>query len=359
VTPPSGSRALFARHAVRLGLRASSRNPELAFGKALIDLVGSLLSLLPVVLAALLLSGAVQAADLLALLRGLRALRWPLWGAALAVGALSFAASAAFWAGAVPLLAADAEMGARPPPGNFARLAGAGFARVAGASALGLLLGLLQAAAGATAIVAGALLFARRPGPGLAAGVALAVTLAILGGLVTDALSRLLVVRASVLGEGTGAAFAGAGRLLGGRLGTCLSITASFWLLELIAAGSASALGGSISASAALDARGQLLALAPRAALAIASAAVLAWLEVARQGAFGMLAANDAGLLDPPEPPEPPEPVPTVLERPREEERVIEALPAPEEQVIEALPVPEEPVVEALPAPEKDEPPHE
>src|SRR5262249_42949524 len=134
--------------------------------------------------------------------------------------------------------------------------------------------------------------------------------------------------------------------------------TAAFWLLELVAAGAASALGGSISASASLNVGGQLLALAPRIALAIASTAVLAWLEVARQGALGVLAANDAGLPEAPEPPAPQEPVPTVLERPREEP-VIEALPMPEEPVIEALPAPEEPVVEALPAPEpkKDEPP--
>ena len=37
--------------AVRMGVRAASRNPELAFGKALLDLLGTVLSLLPLLLA--------------------------------------------------------------------------------------------------------------------------------------------------------------------------------------------------------------------------------------------------------------------------------------------------------------------
>src|SRR2546430_8270094 len=53
--PPSGERCdgvdvravLRANQAVRLGLRAASRNPELSFGKTLLDAVGSLLSMLP------------------------------------------------------------------------------------------------------------------------------------------------------------------------------------------------------------------------------------------------------------------------------------------------------------------------
>src|SRR5438128_11318535 len=53
--PPSRERCdgvdvravLRANQAVRLGLRAASRNPELSFGKTLLDAVGSLLSMLP------------------------------------------------------------------------------------------------------------------------------------------------------------------------------------------------------------------------------------------------------------------------------------------------------------------------
>ena len=57
-------RPIHASEAVRLGLRAASRNPELAFGKAILDLASSALSLLPVLLAGLLLSGAVASGDL-------------------------------------------------------------------------------------------------------------------------------------------------------------------------------------------------------------------------------------------------------------------------------------------------------
>src|SRR5436190_1041505 len=49
---------LRANHAVRLGLRASSRNPELGFGRALIDQLGNLIAFLPVLLFALLVTAA-------------------------------------------------------------------------------------------------------------------------------------------------------------------------------------------------------------------------------------------------------------------------------------------------------------
>ena len=48
---------LRANHAVRLGLRASTRNPELSFGKALLDTLGTALSLLPWLMVGLALVG--------------------------------------------------------------------------------------------------------------------------------------------------------------------------------------------------------------------------------------------------------------------------------------------------------------
>src|SRR5438552_2864484 len=121
---------LRANQAVRLGLRAASRNPELAFGKGLIDQAGNLLAVLPVVLAGLLVAAAVGWDGLPGAIRALTVLRWPTLAALLAALAVSFTGGMLFWAGALPLLAADAEMDQRPPPGNFAMLASRGFARV-------------------------------------------------------------------------------------------------------------------------------------------------------------------------------------------------------------------------------------
>src|SRR5258707_8653583 len=74
------------------------------------------------------------------LVRVLRAVGWATAGGVTAALALSFVAAMAFWSGALPLLAADAEMDARPPPGNFAVLAARGVGRVlpAGLAADGL-----------------------------------------------------------------------------------------------------------------------------------------------------------------------------------------------------------------------------
>src|SRR5438477_226273 len=57
-----------ARLAVRLGLRAATRNPELSFGKALLDALGTVLSLLPWLLAVALLAASVGRFAMLALL---------------------------------------------------------------------------------------------------------------------------------------------------------------------------------------------------------------------------------------------------------------------------------------------------
>lgn len=355
-------RPLRASEAVRLGLRAASRNPELAFGKALLDLGASLLSLLPVLLAAALLSGAVTAGDLEAAIEGISRLGWPLAGATLTIFALSLASGAAFWAGAVPLLTADAELGQRPPAGAFGRLVGVGFGRVLLASLLSIALSLVFTIASIAAIAAGTWLYLRRSAPGIAAGLALAVTLAVAGSLLLEQLSRLVVVRAAALGEGPWRALSGAARIVGERLSSVLGIALAFWLLQLVVGTVGAAFGGSISSAGPLSVDGVLLAAAPRLALYVATAAILAWLEVARQGALGALVANDAGLLEVPEP----EPlrrqlVPTQLVRPgtgaRIEaqpptEQIIEALPVPGELVIEALPVPDGQVIEALPIPE-------
>ncbi len=337
--------ALRANQAVRMGLRASSRNPELAFGKALVDLTGSALSILPIALAGLLLSGAVSAEDLLGVYRGLARLQWPMLGALATVSVISFTAGAVFWAGALPVLAADAEMDARPPPGNFALLAAAGFARVASASALAFLLSLAHAVLASAAIFAGLVLYLRHPAPLPSGLLAAAIALALLGGGLLDLLARLIVVRAAALGEGTLVAFGGALRVLAARLGSFLLVTLAFWLLELVVAMAGSTLGAGISTNAALDADRQLLAMAPRAALYIATGAVFVWIEVARQGALAAIVANEAGLLEAPRDPEPPESVPRVLYRP----------PPVAELVVEALPV-KEPVIEALPVPQPEEP---
>jgi len=112
---------LRANHAVRLGLRAASRNPELSFAKALIDQGGNLLALVPVVLAALLVASLLQddvVTSFVLAVRALFALRWPVLGGIAAALAIAFTASMLLWAGALPLLAADAELDRRPRRGT-------------------------------------------------------------------------------------------------------------------------------------------------------------------------------------------------------------------------------------------------
>ncbi len=342
---------LRATHAVRLGLRAASRNPELAFAKALLDQLGSLLTLLPLLLAGILVAAAIgHAGALQALVRGLatvRALRWPVAGGLCAALSVAWAFGIGFWSGALPLLAADAEMDARPPPGNFLLLASRGFARVAGAGALGSLLSLLYAAAFTLALVAALPLIALRPSPALLAGVALVIASGVVGGVLIDLLARLMLVRSAALGDGATAAFGRAASLLGARLGACIAIAAAFLVLDLLVAAMGTLLTGVLSGGALLNPDAELLALAPRVAVGLALAAVFAWLEIGRQGALAALAADAEGLIARPPEPRRPTPVPAVLARPFPEP-VIEALPV--EQVIEALPVAEPPpAVEAAP----------
>src|SRR5258706_14233853 len=97
---------LRAHQAVRLGLRAASRNPELSFGKALLDGAGSLLSVLPW-LSALILVAAV--AGRLEPLLGLAAaagalgkMRWARAGGGPAAAGPSRTLSHGVWAGGGP-----------------------------------------------------------------------------------------------------------------------------------------------------------------------------------------------------------------------------------------------------------------
>jgi len=328
---------LRAHQAVRLGLRAASRNPELSFGKALLDAGGSALSALPFVLAALLLFAlAGHLTPLLGLAAAAAALgklRWALLGGALAAGAISWTLGMAFWAGALPVLAADAELQRRPPAGHFWPLALRGFARVAAAGALAY--GLLFAFALSLGVLAlaGAATIAVRPTAGAFALLALGGCFGIVSGILLDALVRLMLVRAAAFGDGATGAFARASDFLGRRLGTCVAVQLAFLLLELIVASAAGLCTGALWAG--LDPKVFLLALPPRMAAGLAFGAVFAWLEVARQGALAALVADGEGLLDLPPEPSPPPPAPSVLERP---------------EVVEALPV-----IEALPAPPKEE----
>jgi hypothetical protein len=323
---------LRAHQAVRLGLRAASRNPELSFGKALLDALGSALSALPVLLAfVLLLALAGRLPPLLALGAGAAALvrmRWALLGGVLAAGAIAWAMGMAFWAGALPVLAADAELQHRPPAGHFWPLALRGFPRVAaaGAVAYGLLvtfalsLGVLALAASATILL--------RPTAVAFALLALAASFGIVSGILLDALVRLMLVRAAAFGDGGTAAFAHASGFLARRLGACVAVQLAFVVLELIVASVAGLFTGLLWSG--LDPEVLLLALAPRVAAGLAFGAVFAWLEVARQASLAALVADGEGLIELP-PQAPPPPAPAVLERPE----VVEALP-----VIEALPAP-------------------
>ena len=341
-------RVLRANQAVRLGLRAASRNPELAFGKALLDQGGNLLALLPFALGAVLLSALLDRGALLQALQAGRALGVPLLGAGLAAALLALVAGAAFWSGALPLLAADAELGRRPPSGHFGVLLSRGFPRVLLASLLCTALSALFALACTAALFAAAPALIARPSAPLFAGLAAVTAVTIVGGVLVDLFARLVLVRSAALGDSLGAAFARALSLLGARLGACLAVAVAFLLLELIVGAAAGAITGALSSAAFLDADAELLAMAPRLAVGLATAAVFAWLEVGRQGALAALAADADGLIEAP-PDEPPRAeVPTVLERPQATQP---------DQVIEALPVPEEPVVEALPVPDDEEKP--
>ena len=329
---------LRANHAVRLGLRSASRNPELAFGKGLLDALGTALSALPWALAAMLVAAALDRSDaaraLVAAARAAFSMRWAIAGGVLAAALLSWTLGMAFWSGALPVLAADAELGRRPPPGHFWPLALRGFPRVAAAGAVGYGLSLLFDLALVAGTVAALPAFLLRPGAGRLAALALLLSAGIVGGLLIELLVRLVLVRAAAFGDGATAAFAHAAALLARRLGACLVIVLAFGLLQLVVATLAGLFTG--LAWTGFDPAAHIVAVPARLAVGLAFGVVFAWIEVARHGALAALAADAEGLIEtPPEPP-PPAPVPTVLERP--------------EPVIEALPV-----IDALPAPPEDE----
>ena len=313
------SAMLRANQAVRLGLRAASRNPELSFARALLDQGGNLLALLPVLLAGACVAAIAAGVSIPAALKALVGLRWTVIGGVLAAFVIAFVAGMAFWAGALPLLAADAEMDRRPPPGNFAVLASRGFARVLGAGAIAYGLSLLFALAFTAALFASIPLALLGDSPSVLVGAALVASAAMGGSVLIDLLGRLMLVRTAALGDGVTAGFGKAASLLASRLGACLTVTLAFLFLELIAATAFGMATGLLSGDP-LDLDAQLLAIAPRIAAGLAAAVVFAWLEVGRMGALAALAADAEGLIEPhAEPPPPPVAEP-----------VIEALPAPD-----------------------------
>jgi hypothetical protein len=317
---------LRANHAVRVGLRAASRNPELAFGRALLDQLGNLLTFLPLLLAGVFVLTLAGNESLAVALAAVRALRWPTLGAIVAAAAIAFAGGILFWAGALPLVAADVELDRRPPSGSFALLASRGFARVLLASLVadGLAIGFSFACA--AALFAGMPAALLHPTPALLAGAALVATIAIAGSILLDLLGRLLIVRAAAFGEGASAAFGKAASLLGARLGACFAVSVAFLVLDLVAASVAGTLSGVLSISSVLDPDAQLLALSPRIAIGLAGAIVVAWLEVGRMAALAALAMDAEGLIASPAP----SPA-TPLQGVPIAEPVIEALPVEEE----------------------------
>jgi hypothetical protein len=342
-----------AQNAIRLGLRAATRNPELAFAKALLDLGGTALSLLPVVFAALCAYIVATRVDLApGLFQAALALQAMTWSTAGALGCallLSWVLAAAFWSGALPLLAADAELSRRPPPGNFFLLAGRGFPRVVTASALATGILVLVRVAFSLLLALAALASVLHPTVGRFAVVALLLTSGLAVYFLLDLLAELWLVRAAALGDGTTMAFGRAASLLGRRLGACLLVSIEFAFFDLMVAllsGAAVAVALS-QADVGLDPGQTALSIPARVAVSIAFGAVFAWLEVARKGSLAALAADDDGLIEGP----PPEPLP-----PPPVEPIVEALPVVEEPLVEALPVPDEEVVEALPAEEKKDP---
>src|SRR5216683_362696 len=245
---------LRANQAVRLGLRAASRNPELSFGKALLDALGSALSMLPWLLAAVLVAAVAWRLE-------------PLLGVAAAAVALAKMR----WAVLGGALAAR------------------GFPRVAAAGALAYALLLVFGLSLGVAALSGAVTILARPTPATFALLALTGCFGIVGGILLEALARLMLVRAAAFGDRPLAAFARACDVLGRRPGAFAAVQLAFLLLQLVVASAAGLFTGILWAG--LDPALLLLALPPRLAAGLAFGAVFAWLEVARQGALAALVA--------------------------------------------------------------------
>src|SRR5947209_15476475 len=214
--------------------------------------------------------GALEAiaAAALAILR----MRWALAGMALTVAALSWTLAMGFWAGALPVLAADAELQRRPPPGHFWPLALSGFARVAAAGALAGSLLLAFELSLAAGVLWGAVAILARPTAGAFALLALAGCVGIAGAVLLDALWRLMIVRAAAFGDGALAAFARASNVLGRRMAACVAVQLSFLLLEGVVATVAGLVTGILWTG--LDPAFLLVGLPPRLAAGLAFGAV-------------------------------------------------------------------------------------
>jgi hypothetical protein len=305
---------------VRLGLRAASRNPELAFGKGLLDALGTVLAILPVAMAVAVLFSPIALSRLLQVAKGVSL---AVAGGVFCALALGFAASLFFWAGAVPVLAADIEVDRRPPSGNFVLLASRGFERVLRSGAVAWALPLLFSAV-LTGVFGLALPLAlwRRSGAllGFAAAIAAMV---IFAAVLLDVLARLVIVRSGAFGEGVSVSFAKAFSLLGQRLGGCVLVAVAYLVLELVVASAGGLFSSVISSSAFFNPGVEAFALPARAAVALAFGVIFAWLEVGKMASFAALALDSEGLVAP-EPAPPPAPVPVA-------EPVIEALPVDDE----------------------------
>ena len=341
-----------ASQAIRMGLRAAWRNPELSFVKALLDLMSTVLGSLPLLFAGWILwrtfSGLPILSAVMHVAHALPKMGWPIAAALFIGGVISWALAAGFWAGALPLVAIDIEMNARPAKGLFFRLAQNGFARVAGSSLVSIGISTLVALCLLEALLIGVPLFALDPSPQLALGMAAILTCAFGTGFFVDFLGKLALVRAAVLGDGPATSFLGAAKLLGERTFVALGIGVVFVLLELVAA---TALGGLLGPMVAEDwsLDTQLFAFGPRIALTIATTTVLAFLELARQGALAALATDAEGLLT-----LPPEPVIVQSRQYSQQRRAVQAweLRPPAIAVQPLTPEAPEPVIEALPVPE-------
>src|SRR5256885_1715439 len=228
------------QNAIRLGFRAATRNPELAFAKALLDRGATALSLLPVLFAAVCAYVVATREDLVpGLFQAVMALRAMTWSTAGAFGCallLSWAFGVAFWSGALPLLAADAELSRRPPPGNFFLLAGRGFSRVVTASALATAIVLLVRIAFFLVLALSAFACVLHPTVGRVAALAFLLTAGIAVYFLLDLLGELWLVRAAALGDRTTVAFGRAASLLGRRPFACLLVSIEFAFLDLMVA---------------------------------------------------------------------------------------------------------------------------
>src|SRR5256885_78023 len=109
----------------------------------------------------------------------------------------------------------------------------------------------------------------------------LALRWPVLGGIAT---ALVIAFAGSMLLLAGTAAFGKATSLLGARLGAAMLITVVFVGVELIVASAAAGVTGVLSGATFFNLPAELLALAPRAAIGLAAAAVFGWLEVARMG---------------------------------------------------------------------------